>query len=205
MWLEFAERLQCPRAHRATPLIVVARRAEGRRLLEGVAGCPECSLEVAIAAGSLRFPGAELDVPLSPPLADEHAARVVALLGLAEPGGAVLLGGRYAALADAIARAVDVAPILLNVARAAGSDATCVISGHQRVPFTDGTFRGAALDADTPLPLLLDALRTVAAGGRVLGAAAQPVPAGLRELARDAQEWVAERETISPVVPLRRA
>lgn len=205
MWLELAERLQCPRTHRATPLIVVARRTSGRRLLDGVAGCPECSLEVAIADGALRFPGAEPSPPIEPALPEAHAARVVALLGLAEPGGAVLLGGRYAALADAIARATDVAPIVLNIERSGDAEATFVISGHERVPFTDGTFRGAALDADTPLPVLLDALRTVVPGGRVLGAASLAVTAGLRELARDADEWVAEREAHTPVVPLRRA
>jgi hypothetical protein len=74
------------------------------------------------------------------------------------------------------------------------------------VPFSDGSFRGAALDAELSLPVVLDAVRSVAVGGRVLGSIALDRPATVRELARDAAEWVGERTSgASGVVPLRRA
>ena len=39
--------------------------------------------------------------------------RLIALLGLAEPGGSVLLTGRYARLATDLARATDVAVVVM--------------------------------------------------------------------------------------------
>jgi hypothetical protein len=213
--LELAERMQCPRPHRATPLIVVARRSVDRDLVDGVAGCPECFLEAEVAAGDVVFPGAVVgesttpSVPAAPSLPDadtdtEALTRLVALLGLAEPGGAVLLTGRYAALAAPLTAAVDVAVVAWNAAVPGGSSAVWL--AEPAVPFTDGTFRAAALDAALPLPVVLDAVRSVTAGGRVLGAAALERPATVRELARDAAEWVGERTSgASGVVPLRRA
>jgi len=72
------------------------------------------------------------------------------------------------------------------------------------VPFTDATFRGAALGASLPSALVADAVRCVMAGGRVVGAAALPLPDGVRELARDDAEWVGERAAPTPIVTLGR-
>lgn len=230
MRLELAERMQCPRPHRATPLIIVARRKVDRDLVDGVAGCPECYLEAAVTAGDVVFPGGvvgEWTTPRGDAPADAQAAapaniqadadalaRLIALLGLAEPGGAVLLTGRYASLAESLCAAVDVAVVVWNaplprVAQVAAREprsASVVWLAEPRVPFSDGSFRGAALDAELSLPVVLDAVRSVAVGGRVLGSAALDRPATVRELARDATEWVGERTSgASGVVPLRRA
>jgi hypothetical protein len=238
--LELAERMQCPRPHRATPLIIVARRSVDRELLDGVAGCAECYLEAVIAAGDVIFPGGDVTAPGARPASDvSHAlgaatepgspdpgplTRLIALLGLAEPGGAVLLTGGYAALAHALAAAVDVTAVTWNVAVPRSAPATdgalatpapeeapslnvsAVWLPEPVVPFADGTFRGAALDATTPLPVMLDTVRAVSVGGRIVGAASLDRPASVRELARDAQEWVGEKISgASGVVPLRRA
>jgi len=237
--LEQAERMQCPRPHRATPLIVVARRSVDRELVDGVAGCPECYLEAVITAGDVVFPGSDAQAPRGSRAADpsgvqgaaaepasgiEPLTRLIALLGLAEPGGAVLLTGRYAALAGALTAAVDVSVVTWNAAgarRTAANDAASVTLTPDEaassgvcavwlaefvVPFTDGTFRAAALDSTVPLPAVLDAVRAVSVGGRIVGAASLDRPHTVRELARDAEEWVGERTSgASGVVPLRRA
>jgi hypothetical protein len=238
--LELAERMQCPRPHRATPLIIVARRSVDRELVDGVAGCAECYLEAVITAGDVIFPGGDVPAPRVRPTSDaSHAlggapepgsadpgplTRLIALLGLAEPGGAVLLTGRYAALARGLTAAVDVTAVAWNVAVPRSASATDGASATPApeeapslnvsavwlpepvVPFADGTFRGAALDATTPLPVMLDAVRAVSVGGRIVGAASLDRPASVRELARDAEEWVGEKISgASGVVPLRRA
>jgi hypothetical protein len=211
MRLEIAERMRCPRPHAPTPLIVVALETADRELVRGVGGCPACHLEMRVEGGDALFPGAAPDAPrraAAPSRAAEDAllARVVALLGIAEPGGAVLLTGRYAALAAALAAQCDVAVIVLNAESAVGSGVSRAYVAESSVPFTDGTFRAAALDLTVPASTAHDAVRVVAVGGRVLGASALAVPPGLRELARDSAEWVAERESgPSGFVPLARA
>lgn len=204
MRLELAERLRCPAGHVPTPLIVVARRVVDCELISGVAGCPVCTLEARVEAGVIEFPApyaivvaadaSEAAGPVGAPDAERAAPedaieRAAALLGLAEPGGAVLLAGRYGVLAAALRDRLDVV--------------TAVLRTPGAVPFTDATFRAAALDL--PGAPLDDAVRAVTVGGRVVAPAAAALPAALRELARDAIEWVAEREATSPVVSLGRA
>lgn len=197
MRIELAERLRCPAAHAPTPLIVVARRVEERELVEGFAGCMTCHLEARVERGVVRI-GAPHEVAVAGdatdgvapgPATDDTITRAAALLGLAEPGGAVLLAGRYAALAPALRARFDVM--------------TAVITSSGAVPFADATFRGAALDL--PGITLDDALRTVVVGGRLVAPASAARPIGARALARDDVEWVAEREATGPVVTLGRA
>jgi hypothetical protein len=196
MRLELAERLRCPATHVPTPMVVVATRVAGRELLEGVVGCPMCRLEGRVTEGTVRF-AEPLGIVLSggaPPGADDEPDedaidRAAALLGLGEPGGAVLLAGRYATLAAVLRERFEVA--------------TAVIETRAAIPFGDATFRAAALDLG---PVPLDAApRTVVPGGRIVAPSSADVPAGLRELARDAADWVAEREATSGVVTLGRA
>ena len=202
MRLDFAERLRCPRSHAPTPLVVVSRRKRGRELLEGFAGCPVCQLEVPIVEGHVRFEGIEPAPAGRAPELD----RLIALLGLAEPEGAVLLTGRYALIAESLAESTGVHAIVMHAAKEwpANELMSAVLGVLPLVPFTDATFRGAALDSGTPSALAVDAVRVVQVGGRVVGDAAMGVPAGLRAIARDDQEWVASREPIGPMVALRR-
>lgn len=223
MRLDLVERLRCPQDHAPTPLVVVARVKQGNDLREGLAGCMLCRLEARIRDGDLHFasalPGtAGGDGALSAPTlarsiatADPAAPppdmeRVIALLGLAEPGGAVLLTGRYSQLADALKACVEVAVVAMGATPAPTSRelVASVVGLRERVPFTDGTFRAAALDADASSAFVRDAVRAVTVGGRVLAAASLPAPPSLRELARDAIEWVAQREADVAPVTLRR-
>lgn len=205
--------MRCPAAHAPAPLVVVARRTVERELVEGFAGCPVCHLEATVKGGDVVFPGAEgaEDAPRtssSGSSADASAARdrLVALLGLAEEGGAVLLTGRYVPLAAALRAVVDVAVICLNVKGPAAEGVSAVHLATPGVPFADATFRGAALDPALDAETVQDALRTVLVGGRVLGAHPLPILSMLKELARDDQEWLGERQAgPSGVIPLRRA
>ncbi|MEX2180935.1 MAG: hypothetical protein WD771_02755 [Gemmatimonadaceae bacterium] len=208
MRLELAERLRCPAAHTATALVVVATRLADRELVEASVGCPVCRLEARVQDGDVVFPDAPRNGAPHRAMDDAAAGdRLIALLGLAEPGGAVLLTGRYIALAAALAEAVNVAVMCLGApppTRAAGVSAVHAPVGS--VPFTDGTFRAAALDAGVDASTVREAVRTVSAAGRVVGALPLERPPGVSELARDGREWVGERDAgASGVVPLRRA
>jgi hypothetical protein len=194
MQLEIAERLRCPRAHAATPLIIVAQRTVERDLVAGVAGCMSCHLEADVRDGDVFFPGASRESVVTASATPDALDRLVALLGLAEPGGAVLLTGRYAALAAAVASTVDVHVVTLNAEPARGAGVSAVHLTEPVVPFSDNTFRAAALDHETSMPVLLDTVRALQVGGRLLAALPLERPFGIRELARDATEWVGERE-----------
>lgn len=222
MRLELAERLRCPAPHHApTPLIVVAREVASRELRVGMVGCPVCSLEARIAGGDLWFgtsapssapapaSAAGTDVagdgaPGANPVAAD-VERLVALMGLAEPGGAVLLTPAYAALALVLASAAGVTVVLHDPAEQSRVPGIAAVRGlPDAVPFTDGTFRAAVLDAAAGA-CAADAVRCVVPQGRVIGAAGLAVPPGVTVLARDAREWVGERGALpGPMVPLGR-
>jgi hypothetical protein len=198
--LDLAERLRCPAAHEATPLVVVAKRVVDRELVVGFAGCPVCQLEARVVDGVVHF-----DAPFAITIAgdgrsaeggaatadDAALERTAALLNLAEPGGAVLLAGRYGELARALRERFDVT--------------TAVITGSGPVPFTDQTFRAAAVDAGEDSEMAADAARTVSIGGRFLLPATRRLPPAVHLLAEDDHEKVGERESASPIIPLGRA
>lgn len=216
MRLEIAERLRCPRAHAPTPLVLVAERVVDRELIDGIAGCPVCLNEARIQNGDVSFAGLAAPTASVPhgAVGDQHAAqpdrtsldRLRALLQLGEPGGAVLLTGRYARFAARLAEDLDVAAIVMAAAPVRGRGVSCVRSAERAVPFSDHTFRAAALEASAPASLessfasafLADAVRCVEIGGRVIGGADLALPPLLRELARDQTEWVGEREAGPP-------
>ncbi len=215
MRLDLADRLRCPRAHAPSPLVVVARQVDGRELLSGFAGCPVCHVEARIEGGVIRFPGepsGAAGVVSDALVTDDDLTRLAALMGLDEPGGTVLLAGSYARFAPRLAADLEVTVVVTGappVAAGAGQPGVCVVElPEPAVPFSDHTFRAAALDAPgdpDANALITDALRTVAIGGRILGRATMPLPADVKELARDDREWVGEREQPATRVTLGRA
>lgn len=211
MRLELAERLRCPDEHVPTPLVVVAREKRDREIVGGFAGCPVCHLEARFAAGHVRFEETLSEFmaqgsSIVGPWWEADLDRTIALLGLAEPGGAVLLTGRYAALGEALSIKADVAVVVMSrVVLPVASERIAAVTGDLPVvPFTDATFRAAAVDAWSPSGFIADAARTVAVGGRVLVPVSAWLPAGLEELARDDREWVAARESSGAIVELKR-
>lgn len=209
MRLELAERLQCPGAHPPTPLVVVASQVVDRDLRRGTAGCMRCGCEARFDDGDLWF-GARADPNPAAPIessspespAPEALDRLQALLGLAEPGGAVLLGGRYAASAAGLQSRLDVMVVVFDPTDARFTSATRIVGCTDGMPFTDETFRAAALDASSHLAI---AVRTVRSGGRILAPIDCGRPSGVIPLASDASEWVGERGAALTVIPLQRA
>lgn len=228
MRLDLSERLRCTAAHQPTPLVIVAAEVVERDLVRGTAGCPVCRAEVRIARGDLWFgdaseseaaaaasagiaPGASATAPVPHDVAGLE--RLMAFLGLSEPGGAVLLTGDYARLALQLAATLDFS-VVTFADRGAGPAPG---AGHERgfalaavrgspgaVPFGDGTFRAAALGAGLGPALVRDALRCIVPGGRVMAPVGLPRPDGVQELARDEREWVGETVPAAPMVTLGR-
>lgn len=215
MFIELVDSLRCVVPHEDTWLVAAVVRMDGRHIVEGTLGCPVCRREYAITGGVAWFAdrpsesGAPDRLTIFPAAHDEpRATRAAALLGLTEPGGIVLLGGSWAEFADATADLGAHHVVLLN---AQASDASpqevsaLVVGDH--VPLAVGTVRAAALGPDVATPArLTSAARVLSGRGRLVAPADAPVPEGVTVLARDARDWVGERDVVaSPPVTIRSA
>lgn len=230
MHIELVDALRCPFPHEDTWLVASVTRFDGRDIVEGSLGCPSCRRQFAVRDGEVDFSaGTTARAGASPPAAlwaapahgaagegdvgaaspaDEAVLRARALLSLGEPGGIVLLGGDRACYAESLEREVQVMTLMLN-APAAVRRPGChpsALRAIDGVPVASGALRGVWLDRTTATPAILaGAARALRRGGRLVAPADAPLPAGVRALARDAAEWVAEGDGgVSAPVPLRR-
>src|SRR5690606_33440071 len=102
MHVLLTDRLTCPRCGPAFGLILLAERAEERRVQKGVLGCPNCrdSFPIDDGFGDVRAPprrGVPAGLAGGPdprPTDAAESERLAALLGVAEgPGTLALVGG----------------------------------------------------------------------------------------------------------------
>lgn len=203
MFIELVDALRCPRPHEESWLVLAATRLEARHVREGKLGCPICRAEYPIARGIADFrigaasgASAPADAAgIAPaPLADPEA--LAAMLGFTDPTGFAVLIGAWGRLADPMLDLLDAPPLLLvdpPADVAIGPGLSGLLAGAS-LPIAAGAARGVAVDT-ADAARVRSAARTVRAGGRLVAPAAAAVPDGVRELARDARVWVAERET----------
>lgn len=214
MHLGLVDVLRCPAPHEATSLIATIDRAAEGVVERGALACPICDARYAIEAGAVVFSptqrarcwpqdaaqgAARTAARASDP---ERALRAAALLGLLEPGGLIVLGGGEAALAGALRDRVELAVVLLNpLGPVAAWDAVTPVYAD-RLPIAPGSLRGALLGTSTAGSAadLVEALRP---GARLVAPVSVAVPAGIRELARDDEVWVGEREAGAATAPVR--
>lgn len=235
MHVDLVESLRCPAAHAEGWLVAAADRVVARRIMDGTLGCPQCGGEWRIADGELLLAATEgatdateravaAEVPEAMPDAGDapvapaarsvgrrpagtrtDALRTAALLDLRESHAVVLLAGEAAREAEPLAALTSALVLAVNAPPGAAT-------GQSRVRTTRplrlgvASLHGAHLDADHTSPAWLRAVvPAVRRGGRLIAPARVPLPDGLRELARDEHEWVAEVQVAaSGLVPLRR-
>jgi hypothetical protein len=212
MFIELVDSLRCLEAHDETWLVAAASRTDGRHLVEGVLGCPICRREYVIRDGTAWFSTRRPDTAdrsLTTFPADSDVTRVTrtaALLDLSQPGGIVVLGGSWAAHADAVA-ALGAAHVVVLNARASESSVQEVSSivVDDRLPFGPAALRGIAVDGGgASSTLLSSAASSLRSRGRLVAPSDATVPGGVELLARDDQVWVAERTVVaSPPIALR--
>lgn len=205
MQLTLVDSLRCPAGHEETALVLSAESWNGSRVATGLLGCPACHARYPIVDGIVDFSGGTpAPQPPDESLASEPV-RLAAQLGLADPGGVILLTGRYASLADGLRELVEVTTVVADVT--GELPATAVPFRFSGVlPMRDATLRAAAIDAPrNSSGFLAEVARCVAGRGRIVAPARSPMPTGVRLVARDELEWVVEVEAAHPVIPLRRA
>jgi uncharacterized protein YbaR (Trm112 family) len=178
VYVELIDALRCPRPHGDSWLVAAALETRDRCVVRGALGCPVCRAEYPVAGGVARFGG---------PAADA---------GEADVRGAGAAGGEGGVGDGPGDEAVRLAA-LLGLTSAGGIVA--VGGGWDAVV-------DALLQVADVRVLVVDPAHPYAPREPVGAVAAAPLPAGVRELARDARHWVAERDApAGVVVPLRRA
>jgi hypothetical protein len=114
--------------------------------------------------------------------------------------------GHHAAASGVLASFVSAPQLLINSGPAIPGPGVSRIVVAERLPLGVETLAAIAVDAAHATSLFLEsAARALRLGGHLVAPADAPVPAGMRVLARDATEWVAETTTrASGLVELRR-
>lgn len=210
MFIELVDSLRCVQPHEDTWLVATFDRMENRRVVEGALGCPTCRASYPIRAGVVWLGAVPEqgtpadDPPAAHPVADE-AMRLAALLDLREPGMRALLAGAHGAVAHALVGATQAELLVIDPpASVTPGDGVSIVRTGGRVPLAAASMRAVALDersavAPGAIEAAVAALRD---GGRLVAPATVPVPASVTELARDARQWVAERDA-RPSAPVQ--
>jgi uncharacterized protein YbaR (Trm112 family) len=182
MYILLTDILACPRCGPEHGLVLLADRIDERRVIEGRLGCPNCREQYPIHQGVLdvRTAGDPSPSP-SPEKAvegdAEAAVRLAALMGLADARGTVLVAGPGAALANAIADLVPEVEVVAFTASAAEGEERAGVSrmvGGGRFPFRDATLRGVALTGGGDDGALMEGLRVLQPGARLVVENAAP-------------------------------
>jgi uncharacterized protein YbaR (Trm112 family) len=204
MFIELVDALRCPRTHEESWLVASATRMEARHIVDGTLGCPVCMAEYPIRDGVVDFrrEGA-------PPIAEvidssgELAMRTAALLDLTDATGFAVLTGAWGGIANELSRIVETPLIVVDPpGDVVGMPGISVVRCDDALPIAPAAARALALDGGSEARVR-SAVSAVKAKGRIMGATTLDIPAGPKELARDAPMWVAERELIpSPLVTL---
>jgi uncharacterized protein YbaR (Trm112 family) len=204
MFIELVDALRCPVPHEESWLVASATRMEFRHIVEGTLGCPVCRAEYPITHGVVDFRrGPHQPVPPEAPPDEDEATRLAALLDLTDRAGFAVLLGTWTVQAPLLRALVETPLVIVDPPEGTeGEPGISVIRCDGELPLADGAARGIAVDAGTPARVA-SAVRATRARGRLVLSADVALPAGVRELARDAAVVVAEREAAtSPPVTL---
>ena len=214
MFIELLDTLRCVQAHEDSWLVGSFDELVDRHIIRGTLGCPVCGAEYPVRGGVADFrisgdgDAGEADVAAAPGPQDESAAmRLATLLGVAEPGGIFVLMGASATAAPALEALVPGVQFLLVNPTSPVFPFASAVRTEATLPIASGSVRGAVFDPAGAADMTpLQAARVIAAGGRLVAPAAEPVPAGITELARDGTQWVGERQddATGPVLRLTR-
>ena len=211
MFIELVDSLRCVEPHEDMWLVASVVRMDGRHIVEGVLGCPVCRREYPIRNGigwfaeSSDATATRVRTPAAAAKPD-LVTRAAALLGLSDAGGIIVLGGHWVDCAEALGQLGPAHVVLVDATPAPDSaQETSGLVFGDRLPFARGALRGVALHGDSArVSRVTSAAELLRPRGRLVAPATTALPEGVTELARDADDWVAERTgTTSPPVPLR--
>ncbi|NIN51158.1 MAG: hypothetical protein GTN62_13785 [Gemmatimonadales bacterium] len=202
MFIELAEFLRCPHCNDdKQPCVLVPEEMVGRRVAQGSIGCPVCKNVYPIRDGVALLDLQVSDPPLpasgrAEPVAPPGPSVVQALLGLASPGGYVVLVGEAARVARGLARLLDgVHFVGINAPPdVEPSPVLSLLRGWEAIPLTSSMARGVVLDHEHGrAPWLSEAARLVLRGLRVVVFGEGATVPGVEQLASGGGLWVGQK------------
>ncbi|MBI4500015.1 MAG: hypothetical protein HY700_02520 [Gemmatimonadetes bacterium] len=198
MFIELVEFLRCPAEHPETHCVLATAVMVKRDVISGIVGCPACQREYPIQAGVARFGdppqlgSAKRSLP--------GAATIQALLGVATPGGYVVLIGSAAALASDLAESMEGVHLVgINVPSdvRAGPNLS-LLAAHSAVPLRSAMARGMVLGEElTSAPWTMEAARVLLPGLRLVAFTNELSLLGIDKLAAQEGIWVGQKEVRS--------
>jgi uncharacterized protein YbaR (Trm112 family) len=199
VFIELTEILKCPRDHGESYLVAAPMAMDGRRIVRGAVGCPECHAEYPIVDGVVYFgPRATAPAETPAPAGPVYGADgLAAMLNLGGPGGYAALVGRAARVgSDLLALVPGVHVVAVNPPPGVMPQAMLsVLECPHGLPLKTAQLRAVALGADQAgEPWLGEALRVLLPGLRLVIEDEAAAPAGVAELARGAGMFVGVRE-----------
>ncbi|HTL95538.1 MAG TPA: Trm112 family protein [Gemmatimonadaceae bacterium] len=207
MFIEVVDAFRCPRPHELTWLVASADRLEDRDILAGELGCPVCGARYPIVDGVVDFRPAAARAPASgataapvPRDVPDRALRAAALLGLTEPGGLVVLAGGWGDAAHEVAALAEGVHVLAvdPLGVVSSGFGVSVVRAADTLPMRPESVRAVALDdAHAAPPFLETSVAALRPSGRLLVPAGAGIPAGIVERARDAHEWLGEKQDLT--------
>ncbi len=202
MFIELAELIRCPAPHDETICVLASDEMDGRRVVRGMLGCPECKAEYPIVEGIVGFG----EDPLlgggsrSDDLTVEELPRadhIQALLNLSTPGGYVALVGSAARLAKELAElAGEMRFIGINPPpELRETEYQSLLRSPIKIPLADSCVRGIVLGKEYQRNRWMnEAGRVLKTTGRLVAVCDVPSAPGVKQLAADGGMWVGEKE-----------
>ncbi|MBI2614649.1 MAG: hypothetical protein HYW52_03010 [Gemmatimonadetes bacterium] len=177
----------------------------GRMIVRGIVGCPVCRREYPITQGVVHF-GKTAETAETAATAGAGAGAggaadadpdvIWSLLGLASPGGFVVLGGSAARLAGALAERMG-GVHLVGVNATAGVERSPVLTllrHPSRIPLRQNMARGVVLGGEAARePWISEGARVLLHGLRLVAAAETVSAPGLDQLAVGRGMWVGQK------------
>jgi uncharacterized protein YbaR (Trm112 family) len=205
MFIELLDGLRCVADHPQIPLVAAILQRDERFVVNGILGCPTCRREYQISDGVAWFrePAGDVGAPETLPRDDEGAMRIGAFLAVAD-GATIALVGDWARYAIELAELVALRAYAVNPGEPIGeSERVGALYSDNRLPFTDGSLRGVAIDdSGWSEEELRIGVRALSPGGRMVAPATSAVPGEMEEIARDDRWWIGEKR--GPLVALHR-
>lgn len=197
MFIELVEYLRCPATHDETYVVLVLEESVGRDVKRGSVGCPVCRAEYPIVDGIVEFNGDESrDATVHIGDAVAEPTVVQALLGLASPGGYVVLVGSATRLARPLAEELP-GVHFVGVNPPPDVESSPLMSplrASRLIPMRTATVRGVVVGTEhARSPWLEQGVRVLLNGQRlVVQLEVDDVP-GMERLATGQGLWVGEK------------
>jgi hypothetical protein len=208
MLLALTDHLRCTADHAETWLVARADVVEDGRMVEGILGCPICHIERPVRNGVVHWSGTVV-APGTTAARDAHPDRVMRVGAMLSFGDSLIpfvLCGNEATVVNGLIGLAEAPIVLLDPPDDSAVRFASIVRGAPAIPFGAGVVRGIAVDdAHSGVAFLASCAKALGEGGRLLAPAATPIPTGIHELARDAEQWVGKKSGHHSVIPLRRA